>query len=82
MQADPLKDRSNVKSHASAGGWGGSSGTGWSSSPAGSFGGSSASGWGSNLGKQNIAVRAKSDYDKEMNEVPSKKRFTGWIMNE
>ncbi|KHN83622.1 hypothetical protein Tcan_02772 [Toxocara canis] len=59
-----------------AGGWGGSSGSGWSSSPAGSFGGSSGSGWGSNLGK---------DYNPE-NQQKSKSRrmggFTGFISDE
>ncbi|KHN73345.1 hypothetical protein Tcan_15193 [Toxocara canis] len=73
---------SDAKSDASAGGWVGSSGTGWSSSPAGSFGGSSASGWGSNLGKNNRTARANSGYDKEKSEGYLKTRFTGWIMNE
>ncbi|VDM43109.1 unnamed protein product [Toxocara canis] len=45
-----------VASDVPAGGWGGSSGSGWSSSPAGSFGGSSGSGWGSNLGNDPLLI--------------------------
>ncbi|VDK22948.1 unnamed protein product, partial [Anisakis simplex] len=39
----------HAESNDAAGGWGGSSDAGWSSSPKGSFGGSSGSGWGASL---------------------------------
>ncbi|VDM28731.1 unnamed protein product [Toxocara canis] len=53
-----------------AGGWGGSSGNGWSSSPAGSFGGSSASGFGSSLGKD--SGRTGSAYDERKSRMQGK----------
>ncbi|VDK73933.1 unnamed protein product [Anisakis simplex] len=55
-----------VESGNPSGGWGGSSGAGWSSSPDGSFGGSSGSGWGANLA---------SNDNKKM-------RFTGYISSQ
>ncbi|KHN73352.1 hypothetical protein Tcan_06760 [Toxocara canis] len=67
-----------VTSDMPAGGWGGSSGNGWSSSPAGSFGGSSASGFGSSLGKD--SGRTGSPYEERKSRPMAK--FSGWIANE
>uniref|UniRef100_A0A0M3IUB0 Uncharacterized protein n=1 Tax=Ascaris lumbricoides TaxID=6252 RepID=A0A0M3IUB0_ASCLU len=75
-----------AESSPSSEGWGGSSGTGWSSSPAGSFGGSSASGWGATfhtihplyaLWEKNFdTAHAKSEGD----DRPKMKNFTAWIL--
>uniref|UniRef100_A0A0M3IG91 Uncharacterized protein n=1 Tax=Ascaris lumbricoides TaxID=6252 RepID=A0A0M3IG91_ASCLU len=63
------------------GGWGGSSGAGWSNSPAGSFGGSSASGWGAAQGR-NISMKPNRGQEQPRNEGRPKTRFSGWITEE
>ncbi|KHN84106.1 hypothetical protein Tcan_06403 [Toxocara canis] len=70
-----------VEANDWVGGWGGSSGSGWSSSPDGSFGGSSASVWGSVLGKNDHSTEINFDHDEQSNERHPRVRFTGWIVN-
>ncbi|VDM51157.1 unnamed protein product [Toxocara canis] len=65
-----------------AGGWGGSSGSGWSSSPAGSFGGSSGSGWGSHLGNDYNPSKSRSDEHQQNSRSRPVERFTGYISDE
>ncbi|VDM38955.1 unnamed protein product [Toxocara canis] len=79
----PIGVIDDVESNPSTGGFGGSSGTGWSSSPAGSFGGSSASGWGAALRKSQPSTAAKFDNMGDVESSPSTGGFggssgTGW----